>query len=934
MDANKKIKKEVSCRILTPYFYLLNQKGIALNSILTNIQYSIEYLSKRSERIEWTVYCKLMENMRKYFSPSDFEEVGYLHVKRGFYPEGVIAGFIFFSSNKFSRILTKQIFRIGQHMFSCIKNNVDYLENNHIRVKAYLTEGYEFVPEFFYLTKGAWQQLGKLIGHKDFKIIIEWIENGAVFDITWHKETIFFKLDRWLRWLFNIRKAFLDLTDSHEELLNQYNRLEESKRLLQKQTTQLKTAHDITKSIRQSKDIKNTLNAITHALVHDADFSFAKIKLFKDIELNNFAIDVASGLEEKNTSSIFQNIIINNNIIGELIVHPKIGIEQSEDKELLIFLQPIINITIHDSLVLRTVTDYKNNLEAKVETRTAELKKAQIQLSKTIHLLEETQQAQNRFFTNISHEFRTPLTLILGPAKQILESHKFETVKENAKLIQRSAKKLNRLANQLLDISRIESGNMKLKTSKQNLVTIIKEIVTAFQSFAERKNILLKLCSDEKEIFLYLDKDKIDKIFTNLLSNAFKFTPYGGCVEVKIKKSSIHNLVRSSNPVFKEESKSDFAEISIIDSGIGIPKEQIDKIFDRFYQVDHKLTKEFEGTGIGLSLTKELVELHKGKISVESEEGKGSVFTVLLPLGKKHILPEEITEDVSNEVATSDNKFIPQFEESSIVVGNYNHKLSLDAFDKHDKPILLIVEDNPDVRNFIINILENHYQILEACNGEDGLVKSIEQIPDLIISDIMMPKMDGFQLCGKLKNDHRTSHIPIILLTAKATIKDKIKGLERGADSYIMKPFEAEELRSRIKNLIEQRKRLHHHFQEHGLFDLDEKDVAPVDLKFLQKAYKLINEHLTDSHFDVENFAEGMSVSRSLLHKKLSALIGEPPGELIKRIRLNKAAKLIENKSGNVTEIAFEVGFNDPSYFAACFRKQFGKSPSQYYSSQ
>ena len=750
------------------------------------------------------------------------------------------------------------------------------------------------------------------------------LTQGAVFVISWEKEGLsILKLRNGIKWLLNIRKAFLDLTDSHEELLNQYNKLEESKKLLQKQTTQLRTAHDITKSIRQSRDINNTLYVITEALIHDADFRFANIRLYKDIEGNKLDINAVSGIEDKNIISISRPVIINNEKIGELIVHPKIGIDQFECEEMLTYLQPIINITIHDALVLRTVTDYKNNLEAKVETRTAELKKAQSKLSKTIHLLEDAQQTQNRFFTNISHEFRTPLTLILGPAKNIIELSKNDKIKEEAILIHRSAKKLNRLANQLLDISRIESGKMKLKTTKQNLVAVINEIVSSFQSFAERKNISLKLNSDKEELLLYLDKDKIDKIINNILSNAIKFTPTGGCVEVRINPPSFP-------PLLNGELKSGFAEISITDTGIGIPKKQLNKIFDRFYQVDNKLSREYEGTGVGLSLTKELIELHKGKILVESEEGKGSIFKIMLPLGRDHLLPEEICEEefiLENEIESG-----LQSNDDSISASKKKiDKFNIDFIKSAERLSLLIIEDNKDVRNYIKSILNNHYNISEAADGGEGLAKSIEQSPDLIISDIMMPKMDGIELCSLLKSDSRTSHIPIILLTAKATIEDKIKGFETGADSYIMKPFESEELKARIKNLIEQRNRLHIHFHQHGLFEIDKKKVTPLDQKFLQQAVALINEHLSDSCFDIEKFAEGMSVSRSLLHKKLSALIGESPGELFKRVRLNKAAELIKQNSGNITEISFEVGFNNSSYFTECFKKQFGVSPSQFH---
>jgi CheY-like chemotaxis protein len=567
--------------------------------------------------------------------------------------------------------------------------------------------------------------------------------------------------------------------------------------------------------------------------------------------------------------------------------------------------------------------------------------------------LHEVDEMKSHFFTNISHEFRTPLTLILGPAKQILEQTNENKTKEGADVIYRSAKKLNRLANQLLDISSIEAGKMKLRTSRQNLIPVINEVISSFQSFAERKKISLKFDSPIEEIILYMDRDKIDKILSNILSNALKFTPTGGCVEVKASsksppkegtfKSRLSPPLEGRGLDQNELTLVGFVEITVSDTGIGIPRDQIEKIFDRFYQVDSSLSKEYvvhpdligEGTGIGLSLTKELVELHKGKIFVESEEGKGSTFKIFLPMDKECYLPEEIVvqrtsdeeEAAHDELSKEENKLIP-FKGSGI-----NHgitELGIETIEKGDNPLLLIVEDNLDVRKYIVEILGDVYKIVEACDGEDGLTKSFEEIPDLIISDIMMPKTDGIRLCKALKADSRTSHIPLILLTAKTTLKEKIEGLEIGADDYIMKPFEAQELQARIKNLLDQRKRIHEHFQNYGLLEIDEKHIGSANQKFLQKVTETINEHIPDSAFSIDMLADILAVSRSLLHKKLNALVGEPPGELIKRFRLNKAAKLIECKTGNITEIAFEVGFNDPSYFTACFRKQFGVSPSQY----
>ena len=443
---------------------------------------------------------------------------------------------------------------------------------------------------------------------------------------------------------------------------------------------------------------------------------------------------------------------------------------------------------------------------------------------------------------------------------------------------------------------------MKLKACPVNIVALVSELAFSFHSLAERKKIAFNFNCDENEIITYLDKDKTDKILTNVLSNAFKFTPEGGKVEIEI---------------LKDESQ---VQVVISDTGMGVSKDKIDKIFDRFFQVDGSHTREQEGTGIGLALTKELIELHKGKIEVESEEGKGSKFRLIFLLGKEHLKPEEICEeDTEKEKLISE---LDEFEESK-ATRRVDKEFS-------DKPTVLIVEDNRDVRKYISLILENQYRIFEAKDGEEGLNKSFECIPDLIISDIMMPKLDGFQMCSKLKTDSRTSHIPIIMLTAKATMNDKINGLEIGADDYIMKPFEAAELKARIRNLLEQRKRLHQHFRKYGLIEIEEKHITPVDQKFLQKALSIINEHISDTSFGVEKLADKMAVSRSLLFKKIDALVGEKPVELIRRTRLNKAAKLIESNSGNISEIALEVGFSNPSYFTECFKEQFGVAPSKY----
>lgn len=521
--------------------------------------------------------------------------------------------------------------------------------------------------------------------------------------------------------------------------------------------------------------------------------------------------------------------------------------------------------------------------------------------------LHEIDELKSRFFANISHEFRTPLTLILGPVKEIAGRIADRQMREELLMVHRNTTRLLNLVNQLLDIAKLESGNMRLRAAQTNIVQVLKAWTLSFSSQADRKRITLVFNPQTESLIAYVDMEKLEKIVMNILSNAFKFTPEDGRVEVGVKNSG------------------GWAEISVCDTGIGIPKEKLSKVFDRFYQVNGGRTREGEGTGIGLSITKELVELHKGKVSVESVEGRGTTFKVSIPLGKDHLTSEEVC-DLS---PGSDERPMAVWEQVPIADRRpKNHELGV-AGDAN-KTAVLVVEDNPDVRRYIKVNLDGECEVMEAVNGEDGLNKSREHLPDIVISDVMMPKMDGFQLCRFLKTDERTSHIPVILLTAKATTRDKIDGFETGADEYIMKPFDPEELKSRINNLIEQRKRLHDHFRRKGIVELTGLKVTSVDEKFLRKISGLIEDNISNASFGVESLAEMSAVSRSVLHRKVLSLTGDPPVELIRKVRLKRAAELIDRKAGNMSEIALEVGFTNPAYFSECFKKQFGVSPSQY----
>jgi signal transduction histidine kinase/AraC-like DNA-binding protein len=586
--------------------------------------------------------------------------------------------------------------------------------------------------------------------------------------------------------------------------------------------------------------------------------------------------------------------------------------------------------------------------------------------------LEEVDRMKSRFFTNISHEFRTPLTLIKGPVKQLVSGEFKGNLREQYRMILRNSDRLLKLVNQLLDFSKLESGQMKLKVAHTDVVKFLNGIVLSFCSLAERKKISLNYETKEESLMGYIDHDKIEKILTNLLSNAFKFTPNGGKISVEIKndipgKAGIQNnewiphQVRDDNNSQFQIPNSDLVEIVVTNTGPGIPPDELDKIFDRFYQADTTYKKDSEGTGIGLALTKELVELHHGSIEVSSDlenhppqsplnrgEVYLTIFSIILPIGKEHlseeevktgvqspetgkqIIPDKIPEEYARYSITdieekSDSSYQPSASGLQSPVSNISSPAS-----GLRSPLVLIVEDNPDVTTYIRSFMDNDYRIITAINGELGWKRALDKIPELIISDVMMPVMDGFELCKKLKSDQRTSHIPVILLTAKADMESKIEGLEFGVDDYISKPFEALELQVRTKNLIDQRKILREKFSMMMEIKPGEVTASSMDEKFVKHLLEVFEVHISEPDFSTEEFAREVGMSRMHLNRKLQAIANQSTHEFIRTLRLKRAAQLLKKTAGSVSEIAYSLGFNSPSHFTYAFRKQFGQPPSLY----
>ncbi len=548
----------------------------------------------------------------------------------------------------------------------------------------------------------------------------------------------------------------------------------------------------------------------------------------------------------------------------------------------------------------------------KTRQRTERLK---ARVTEQAEKLIESDRLKTRFFANISHEFRTPLTLILGPLETFLarsgspiEAHD----RPQLEVMHRNAHRLLRLINQLLDLSKLEAGSMQVRAQHGNIIRYLKGLVQAFASYAGRKKIDLQFHAVREEIDLYFDADKVEKILFNLLSNAFKFTPEGGTIRVRVSETG------------NEDAGA--VEISVKDTGPGIPADQVAYIFDRFRQMEGAAGQARGGTGIGLALVKELAELHGGAIRVESEPGFGSEFTVTLPKGRDHLGDDQLEEKHPGgavRAPTPSTRYEPAPSEA-IRAETRPREASGDV------ESLLIVDDNADVRAFLRDCLEQAYHVVEARDGQDALEKARAVVPDLIIADVMMPRMDGFALCRAIKADALLNHIPVILLTARATDESKVEGLETGADDYLFKPFNADELRARVRNLIALRRKLRARFSQQILIEPNSITVKSADEVFIDRAREVVEEHMADETFNVDALAGAMTMGLRQLQRKLRALTDQTPTEFIRLLRLKRAAQLLEQQAGTVTEIAYEVGFNNPTYFATRFREVFGVSPSEY----
>jgi signal transduction histidine kinase/AraC-like DNA-binding protein len=533
--------------------------------------------------------------------------------------------------------------------------------------------------------------------------------------------------------------------------------------------------------------------------------------------------------------------------------------------------------------------------------------------------LQELDHWRSKLFENVSHEFRAPLTLILAPLEHLLASVKNETIKNEYLLMRRNALRLLRLINEMLDMSRIEAGSMRLHVSPGDLVPFVASIVDAFVPAAVQKGIVLSLSTHLDRYDILYDPDKLEKVLYNLLSNALKFTPAHGKITVSVSERSDSADVPSQR----------WGVLEVADTGPGIPAEHIGRVFERYFQVSPSAMTESLGSGIGLCLAKDLVELHHGTISVESPPGGGSRFIVQIPVDRWAYADAEITPEQRGQEDLDAREVKNVSGGDRYLEQETRPDMTSPSRPREALPLMLLVEDDAELRRYMRDFLMHLFRVLECDNGEQGMLLAAETLPDVIVSDVVIPGIDGVELCRRVKTDERTSHIPVLLLTAHSSQDLKLVGLETGADDYLIKPFEWSEFAARIRNLVESRERLRRKIGAKAILNPSEIGIPSMDEVFLKKAIAVVERSLGDENFMVDDLAAGLGLSYGQLHRKVCALTNLTPVQFIRHLRLQRALQMIQRNAGTISEIAYTVGFGSPAYFTRCFHELFGMAPGE-----
>ena len=547
-------------------------------------------------------------------------------------------------------------------------------------------------------------------------------------------------------------------------------------------------------------------------------------------------------------------------------------------------------------------------INKKLQLQNAEILAQKKELEELSAKAQAANEAKVAFFTNISHEFRTPLTLILAPLEELLANTKISPAqKHNLQLIHKNVIRLLRLVNQLIDFRKIEVDKMRVRASENDLISFVSEIIQSYQTIAHKRTIDLRLITNERSLAVWFDVNMLDKVIFNLLSNAFKFTKDGGYIHVYVGKHEAANEVL----------------IKVQDNGVGMDEEAARNAFEVFYQGEFENQK---GSGLGLALSKDLIRMHKGSINVESEKGKGTTFEIHLPLGNAHLDKQDLTQVPTTPYVYYEDEKVYTTDIQPI----HFDRSEVEGIPREKEYSILIIEDNADLRGFIKNKLSEQYEVMDAEDGNTAIQKAFDTVPDLIITDVVIPGKDGMALVNIFKSDVRTSHIPVILLSGQTTIEHQIEGMKNMADVYMTKPFNVVFLEQTIKSLIANRSKLKDHFTSELPSNLKTQTLGKIDRKFLSEFTALVESNISNEDFSVEDICKSMAVSRVQLYRKVKALLNVNVNDYILNARLQKAKYLLQHEELSISEISYNVGFSSPAYFSTVFKSKFGVTPKAF----
>ncbi len=771
--------REVSCRVFDIFLRDLRKRGLDAQALVKGTSCELQHLRNRNERVDWQTFVQVMKNASEIWEPEQLVLLGGAFFKNPLIRPFALIGRILFTAKDFYHWMNKPRSGMGNQLFTCIEGSAKDLSENKVEIRLTMKKGYKPCIPFFLVSQGAIQEMPRLLGLGSSVVVREDTESGAIYEVEIPRGGgALTSVRKAVTWPFVAKAVARELEDANSVLTARYQELETARQLLDRQATQLQTAHSISKVIHGELNLQRTMEQVAKSLVEVAGFERAEVAVNAKTDGGRIEQKMATGTQSAEHSQLSFELTSRRQCLGEVRLFCSANSDLSERKELLEYLGPTVSMAVDNALTFTSVVDYRNNLEHKVKTRTIELSQARDRLGETVERLQEAQKIRDRIFSNINHEIRTPLSLItlaLARFRKGLAGRLTHEAEEQLDAVSHNIHGLLYLVDGLLLLAASQEDKLRLKRDRFDLAKALRAMVVVWSPAAEEAGLTLTYAGPEV-CGVFLDQRALERVVANLVSNAIKFTEEGG---IAIKLSASENI-----------------EVTVTDTGIGIDETNHERIFGRFEQDKSSTKRNMSGSGIGLSIVKELVEAHDGTVFVEANPEGGTRFRVVVPRGI-----DASSEGDGDEVLpvdeAGDNVVALPPKRSSTVDVPIVQEIS------NDRPeTILVAEDRPELRNALVDLLKSHFRLLVAPDGRTALRLAQEHLPDMLVSDVQMPEMDGLQLTRAFRALPGNRLAPVLLVTAFGDLRDRLSGFEAGAIDYVVKPFEPEELLARVRSLL------------------------------------------------------------------------------------------------------------------------------------